>query len=177
MHYNSLDLWRRHGLPHVEPGIVVLEVGPDHWETGREVHDDVVSRGVKSYWFYDERGRPDMPEAYLWGPENHPPADVVVALNVLEHAEDPFCFFKSVKLHLKPGGVFVCGSPISWPQHRAPLDCWRILPDGYRHLLKVTEFELLGIHEQIMPRIEAKWLHEHGPGPVSDVIAIGRRPR
>jgi len=63
--------------------------------------------------------------------------DVVVSGNCLEHVENPFKWIKQVSTVTKPGGLLCIITPFSLPPHGFPVDCWRILPDGYRSLLGV----------------------------------------
>lgn len=60
--------------------------------------------------------------------------DVVVADQVLEHVQRPWVAAEQFHRVLKPGGVAVVATPGLYPIHPSPLDCWRILPDGYRVL-------------------------------------------
>jgi len=34
----------------------------------------------------------------------------------------------------KPGGLVITISPTSWPYHEAPIDCWRMYPEGMKAL-------------------------------------------
>jgi hypothetical protein len=40
---------------------------------------------------------------------------------------------------LRPGGVLAIITHWSFPEHRYPIDCWRILPDGMKHLFDLTK--------------------------------------
>ena len=52
----------------------------------------------------------------------------------LEHCEWPWQLAREIARVLAPGGYLVVTAPAHWPEHRLPLDCWRILPDGMRAL-------------------------------------------
>jgi hypothetical protein len=59
---------------------------------------------------------------------------------------------KEVARVCKPGGLVITLNPTSWPYHEAPVDCWRIYPEGMRALSEecglevvVCEFECLEI--------------------------------
>ena len=62
--------------------------------------------------------------------------DVVVSGNCLEHVENPFMWVKEVERITKPNGLLCIITPYSIGPHRFPVDCWRILPDGYKYLLE-----------------------------------------
>ena len=63
--------------------------------------------------------------------------DLVLSGQTLEHSEYPWrLFFEMVRI-VRPGGTMLLVAPCAWPQHRYPVDCWRILPDGFRSLAKL----------------------------------------
>jgi 2-polyprenyl-3-methyl-5-hydroxy-6-metoxy-1,4-benzoquinol methylase len=58
--------------------------------------------------------------------------DVVISGQVLEHVEKPWEWIKQVASYSKK---YVCIIvPHTWEEHRYPIDCWRVLPDGMRVL-------------------------------------------
>lgn len=75
-------------------------------------------------------------ELYHFGTKQY---DVVISGQVLEHVED-MCHWREALLNIcKPGGLICVIAPHTWEQHRFPLDCWRIFPDGMKWLFKGTE--------------------------------------
>ena len=40
---------------------------------------------------------------------------------------------------LRPKGLLAICTVWQFPEHRFPVDCWRILPDGMRYLFDLTE--------------------------------------
>nr|MBA2585907.1 hypothetical protein [Chthoniobacterales bacterium] len=44
---------------------------------------------------------------------------------------------------LKAGGLCCIIVPSSGPEHRFPLDCWRIYPDGLRALARYADLDVL----------------------------------
>jgi SAM-dependent methyltransferase len=60
--------------------------------------------------------------------------DVVVSGQVLEHVSKVWIWFAELGRVCKPNGYVVTVNPVSWPYHEAPLDCWRVFPDGMRAL-------------------------------------------
>jgi len=62
--------------------------------------------------------------------------DIVVSGNCLEHVEAPWKWIQEVQKVTKKGGLVCIITPFSVEEHRYPVDCWRILPDGYRYLLE-----------------------------------------
>jgi len=83
--------------------------------------------------------------------------DLVISGQTLEHLEFPLLAAQRMKQAVKPGGYIVLVAPNTWSEHRYPLDCWRVWPDGMRFLLEGFEV--------IVCRAENE-----------DTIGVGRRP-
>ena len=70
--------------------------------------------------------------------------DIVVSGNCLEHVEAPWKWIKEIEKVIKKEGLVCIITPFSIGEHRFPVDCWRILPDGYKYLLeKESNFTVL----------------------------------
>lgn len=89
--------------------------------------------------------------------------DFVISGNCLEHVEAPWKWIKEVERVTKPGGIVCIITPFATGIHGYPVDCYRILPDGYRYLLEkegnftVPETEaIMKIH--IFHRPKFKWI-------------------
>ena len=82
------------------------------------------------------------PDIYHW-PIPNDTYDVVISGQCLEHVEDTQAWIKEVYRVCKPGGLTIIIAPWNCGEHRYPVDCWRILPDGMRFLLsKVVNFKI-----------------------------------
>jgi SAM-dependent methyltransferase len=57
-------------------------------------------------------------------------ADLVISGQCLEHTKRPWEWIQNVASLMSAGGTLLLIAPSMWPQHRYPVDCWRILPDG-----------------------------------------------
>lgn len=64
--------------------------------------------------------------------------DILVADQVLEHVQRPWRAATEIARVVRTGGVAVVATPGLYPIHRSPLDCWRIMPDGYDVLFPAT---------------------------------------
>lgn len=62
--------------------------------------------------------------------------DYVISTAVLEHVKNPFLVAAEIKRLLKSDGQAFISTHGVWPLHKAPVDCWRFLPDGFRELFK-----------------------------------------
>ena len=82
-------------------------------------------------------------DAYRWREVRTASIDVVVSGQTFEHNE----FFWETSLEiarvLKPGGFCCLIAPAAGPEHRFPLDCWRIFADGMRAIARFAGLEVL----------------------------------
>lgn len=76
--------------------------------------------------------------------------DVVISGQSIEHVFNMHAWIREIARVVKPGGLVCIIGPQLWEEHRYPVDCWRILPDGMRFLLgeiaglKVLEAYMVG---------------------------------
>jgi SAM-dependent methyltransferase len=200
MHENSKRMFGRHALALFAGAPRVLEIGPDgvpssyanlvaaahgaaaiaNWHTV-----DLASRAGMTFAARSEYEFPIADGAY----------DVVLSGQVLEHVRKPWRWLPELARVCRPGGAVVTLSPINWPYHEAPVDCWRAYPDGLRALYEeaglVVELATWGSLEPRgwLPRCPRP-VSDHAPGifykvarlvrwPMArsfDAITIGRRP-
>lgn len=74
--------------------------------------------------------------------------DVVISGSSLEHVEDMHAFVRELARVMKPTGIMCVIAPWTYPEHKYPVDCWRILPDGMRFLLgKIAGVNVLGAYK------------------------------
>jgi len=78
-------------------------------------------------------------DGYVLGSVADETGDLIVSGQALEHMEFPLLAAMAMKRVLRPGGWLVLIAPNAWPEHRHPIDCWRVLPDGMRFLLQGME--------------------------------------
>lgn len=70
--------------------------------------------------------------------------DVIISGQCMEHVEDLKEWISPMKKILKKDGLVCIIGPNKFKEHRHPVDCWRIFPDGMRFLLgKVCSFKVL----------------------------------
>lgn len=107
--------------------------------------------------------------------------DVVISGNCMEHVEAPWLWIKEIEKITKPGGLICIVLPFTLPEHRFPLDCWRILPDGFRYLLeKHCRFNILECrintpateHKFFNNRPSLAWVLRFTPHKIKRLIAI-----
>ena len=71
---------------------------------------------------------------YVYPIEDHT-YDAVISGQSIEHVQDMHAWIREIARVVKPGGLVCIIGPQLWEEHRYPVDCWRILPDGMRFLL------------------------------------------
>jgi len=97
--------------------------------------------------------------------------DVVISGQVLEHVEYFWITILEIRRIMKPGGFCCLIAPSGGPEHRYPVDCWRIYPDGFRALARYAGLDVLEVYVQ--------WDQKQYPDrdPLwQDCVLIARRP-
>lgn len=60
--------------------------------------------------------------------------DIVMSGSTMEHVQATWLWVPELVRWLKPGGMLAIVTHWQFPEHRYPVDCWRIMPDGMRFL-------------------------------------------
>jgi predicted SAM-dependent methyltransferase len=99
-------------------------------------------------------------------------ADVFVSGQTFEHIDYIWLTMKEIFRVLKPGGLCCIIAPSSGIEHKYPIDCWRIYPDGFKALANYADFEIIEISTQ--------WedlKYEDGSDNWHDSVIICRKPK
>lgn len=64
--------------------------------------------------------------------------DIVISGSTMEHVESIWLWVPELVRVLRPGGFLAIHTHWSAPLHRYPVDTWRIMPDGMKHLFDLT---------------------------------------
>jgi len=182
MHPNSVLLFRRYALPLFTAGTRVLEVGPDGnpstyrqqvtspilWSTTDLASQ--VDAGGERLWGSgagDDLTFPMRTEYEIPAPDGG--FDIVVSGQVIEHVRKPWIWMRELARVCAPGGVVVTVSPVSWPYHEAPVDCWRIYPEGMRALCEEAGLHVELAHYDSLEERPLSWFpgksYNAGRGP------------
>ena len=204
MHRNSRLLFEKRAQSLFQPGMRVLEIGPD----GAPGTYERCAGGPDITWDTVDLAKFNQgaPLTYLAEDEYHFPVpddqyDIVVSGQVIEHVKKVWVWVHELARVTKPGGRVITIAPLNWPYHEAPVDCWRIYPDGFRALyedagleVETCLFESLddgregGPGKVEMLKREARLLARRATGrpywPLGafkgeyavDTVAIGRKP-
>jgi SAM-dependent methyltransferase len=143
MHTNSKLLFKTYAADLFQKGTQVLEIGPDAFPSS---YRKLVTTEELVWHSLDITDNPQL--TYSRSGENTFPIedsayDVVLAANVLEHVRRPWQWIREAARVCKRGGHIIIVTPISWPYHAAPIDCWRVYPDGMKALLEDTGLEVV----------------------------------
>jgi SAM-dependent methyltransferase len=171
VHENTLLLFDKYAREYFGPGVAVLEIGPDRnfkvrervaglsktWDT-----IDVASRKNVTYTSTSEYEFP-IPDARY---------DVVIATNVLEHVRKIWVWVKELRRVCSPTGHVIIISPVSWPYHTFPVDCWRAYPEGMKALFEDAGLRVIlsvsealadaHVRRSIPGRSQAKFRSDYG---------------
>lgn len=75
-------------------------------------------------------------DPYRWPNIPNSRYNLVVSGQCLEHVPMPWLWITEVARVCATGGYIIIIAPWRAPYHKAPTDCWRILPDGAAALLE-----------------------------------------
>ena len=76
--------------------------------------------------------------------------DLILCLDMLEHAKEPFEVIESAKERLKPNGVLLVTSVFNFKIHEYPNDYWRFTPECFKMLLG-NNYRVYKIGSELMP--------------------------
>jgi SAM-dependent methyltransferase len=107
----------------------VLEISGTQFREGIPFH----SYQTTAYPAYDVCRGPLAVEAF----------DLVIAEQVFEHVLRPDLAAQSVFQMLRPGGIFIIGTPFLLKMHGYPVDLYRWTEEGIRMLLTVAGFSAI----------------------------------
>ncbi len=113
-----------------------------------------------------------LSDPYDWREISAESADVIVAGQTFEHTEFFWETMRQVARTLKPNGLCCVIVPSSGPEHRFPVDCWRMYPDGLRALARYAGLEVLVAETQWEDRPE----YDNESNKWHDSVLIARKP-
>ena len=96
-----------------------------------------------------------MDEPYNWDNVPDESFDFVISANAFEHIECPWLTIKLIYSKLKHGGFACIIAPANFPEHKAPTDCYRYYPDGFRALGKWAGFQVINVTTGGVPSMSA----------------------
>ncbi len=111
-------------------------------------------------------------DPYRWREIKARSADVIISGQTFEHTELFWLTMREIARALKPGGLCCILAPSAGPEHRYPLDCWRVYPDGLRAVARYAGLETLEAWTQWedLPQYDDESNKWH------DSVLVARRP-
>jgi SAM-dependent methyltransferase len=132
MHENSQLLFENFAKPFFRKGMRVLEIGPDRFPS---TYRKIINIEDITWDTLDIFESPFLtyPKSQLYSfPISNNTYDIVLSGQVIEHVAKVWVWMKELARITKAGGLVITINPISWPYHEAPIDCWRIYPEGMK---------------------------------------------
>ncbi len=142
MHINSLLVFEKYLKSYFHSGQKILEIGPNGHPSSFKTSVNNCSISWETLdIFKDDRLTYHSPDPYNFPiPDNT--FDIVFSAQVIEHVRKPWIWIKELSRICRPGGLVITINPVSWPYHEAPIDCWRIYPEGMRALYEDAGLEV-----------------------------------
>lgn len=146
MHTNSRLLFEKYALPLFQPGMKVLEIGPESVPSTYRRMTEALSL---EWHTLDMTNNPALTYAnsleYSFAiPDNS--YDIVLSGQVIEHVRKPWKWLPELARVAKVGALVITINPVSWAFHEAPVDCWRIYPDGMKALYEEAALSVIFSH-------------------------------
>lgn len=133
MHLNSTLLFNKYAKEYFKPGMKVLEVGASSSKyrriAGKGIQWDTLGLESSRYKNFTITSKNEYSYPI---PDNT--YDIVLSGQVLEHVKKVWLWMKELSRICKKGGHVITINPVSWEYHEAPVDCWRVYPEGMKAL-------------------------------------------
>lgn len=166
MHANSKLLFEKYAKQYFRPGLRVLEIGPDGVPS---TYQTIVNDSAVAWHTLDIRNDPSL--TYHAASEYEFPVesesyDIVLSGQVLEHVRQVWVWVRELGRVCRTGGLVITVNPVSWPYHEAPIDCWRVFPEGMKGLyewasltVRLSRWESLEVNSsrRRLPGQSAEW--------------------
>lgn len=111
-------------------------------------------------------------DPYCWREIKAGSVDVIVSGQTFEHTEFFWLSMREMARALKPGGLCCIIAPSAGDEHRYPVDCWRVYPDGLRAAARYAGLETLAAWTQW----EDLQRYDEESNKWHDSVLVARRP-
>jgi SAM-dependent methyltransferase len=92
-----------------------------------------------------------LKDPYDWKELADNSVDLFISGQAFEHTEFLWLSVMEIQRVLKPAGLACLITPSAGPEHRYPMDCWRIYPDGMRALSRFAGLAALDTFTEWKP--------------------------
>lgn len=141
MHLNGNLLFEKYARPYFRDNIKVLEIAPFGEPSlySQKINNKTIE------WFsldigFDYIGTQETNPRFILSKEEYSypiednTFDVVLSDQVMGNVKLFWLWMAELKRITKPNGYIITINPVSYPKCPAPVDCWRIYPDGMQVL-------------------------------------------
>jgi len=111
-------------------------------------------------------------DPYRWQEVKPGSADVIISGQTFEHTEFFWLTMREIARALKVGGLLCLIAPSAGDEHRYPVDCWRVYPDGLRALARHAGLETLEAWTQWEDRPQ----YDSESNKWHDSVLVARKP-
>jgi SAM-dependent methyltransferase len=172
MHTNGVLLFEKYARPVIQPRQEVLEIGPDGFPSTYSR----LCQNLPLVWHtLDLSANPNLTypnsAAYSFAIPNES-YDIVISGQVIEHVPKPWKWLREVARITRVGGLVITINPVSWVYHEAPIDCWRIYPEGMKALYEDASLTVLLSRWETL---ETPHFRKHSPGISLEHQTLRRR--
>jgi SAM-dependent methyltransferase len=190
VHLNSKLLFQKYALPYFSDGMRVLEIGPDG---SPSTYQKLVNKPGITWHTIDMFDSPQLTyrnrDEYCF-PIEAASYDLVLSAQVIEHVRKIWKWMAEVSRVCRPGGTIITINPVSFRYHEAPIDCWRIYPDGMKALYDEAEIDMVHSTAEALEPLSHGLKHgfrlikkvllkgkipSTGLPPILDTISIGKK--
>jgi hypothetical protein len=98
-----------------------------------------------------------LSDPYDWKEIATSSVDVFISGQAFEHTEYIWLTMLEIERILKPLGLVCIIAPSAGPEHRFPVDCWRIYPDGFKALAKFANLDVISAITEWDPPDGCEW--------------------
>lgn len=140
MHLNNELIFLKYAKEYFKDGMKVLEIGP---EGSPSNYCKLVNNTTLDWYGLDISlefiSKDPNPKFILSDHEYNYPIeentfDIVVSGGVMCNVKQIWLWMAELKRIVKSNGLIITITPVSWPYAAAPVDCWRVYPEGFRAL-------------------------------------------
>jgi SAM-dependent methyltransferase len=175
VHSNSRLLFSKYAKGHFRSGIRVLEIGPDDFPSTYRSTVEAAGNAAAVWDTLDLYANPRLTfvaESEYRFPIADETYDVVLSGQVIEHVRKPWVWIRELARVCKAGGTVITINPVSWPYHHAPIDCWRVYPEGMKALYEEAALEVL---TSLWESLERPGFRRYIPGASMENYSLPRR--
>ncbi len=150
----------------------VLEIGPDRSPSTLQSMDGLPDLKWETIDLYESPSLTYRAKSEYVFPCESETFDIVVSANVAEHVREVWTWMRELTRVCKKGGLVITINPVSFPYHEAPVDCFRIYPEGMQ---AIYNYAGLSVELSTFESLELPHQHRRLPGLSINKQSFSRR--